>query len=170
LPNETVLEILTYDQVRSGFCAPQLPTEALQLAILATLFSSLLHVAGRRAAPIAAVQRISSEICSISCKCWTSSWQSAIKQVFMLLEYADAGGARKVRRRTSMPNNFRIARDLVFASARFCLAVDLHAEESHNLRLMPRINVGNADATVSAAVLQGWEAPAGFSLVPPEKP
>lgn len=69
-----------------------------------------------------------------------------------------------------MPNNFRIALDLVFASAGFCLAVDLHAEESHSLRLMPRINVGNADATVSAAVLQGWEAPAGFSLAPPEKP
>jgi hypothetical protein len=38
LPNETVLEILTYDQVRCGFCAPC----ALQLAILATLFNRLL--------------------------------------------------------------------------------------------------------------------------------
>jgi hypothetical protein len=42
LPNETALEILTYVQVRSGFCAPHLPTEALQLTILATLFNSLL--------------------------------------------------------------------------------------------------------------------------------
>ena len=42
LQNETVLEILTYDLVRCGFCAPHLPTEALQLAILATLFNSLL--------------------------------------------------------------------------------------------------------------------------------
>jgi hypothetical protein len=41
LPSETVLEILTYALVRSGFCAPHLPTEALQLAILATLFNSL---------------------------------------------------------------------------------------------------------------------------------
>jgi hypothetical protein len=41
LPNETVLDILTYALVRSGFCAPHLPTEALQLAILATLFNSL---------------------------------------------------------------------------------------------------------------------------------
>jgi hypothetical protein len=36
-----VLEILTYALARSGFCAPHLPTEALQLAILATLFNRL---------------------------------------------------------------------------------------------------------------------------------
>jgi hypothetical protein len=41
LPRCPVLEILTYAQVRSGFCAPC----ALQLAILATLFNSLLEPA-----------------------------------------------------------------------------------------------------------------------------
>jgi hypothetical protein len=39
LPDETVLEILTYDQVRCGFCALHLPTEAQHMAILATLFN-----------------------------------------------------------------------------------------------------------------------------------
>jgi hypothetical protein len=43
-PNETVLEILTYTLVRSGFCALHLPTEALPLPTLATLFNSLIGV------------------------------------------------------------------------------------------------------------------------------
>jgi len=33
-----VLEIRTHVRVRSGFCAPHLPTESRQLTILGTLF------------------------------------------------------------------------------------------------------------------------------------
>lgn len=65
-----------------------------------------------------------------------------------------------------MPHNFKIARNLVVALAGFGFALGGHAEDSHSLRLMPRISVGNAEASVSAAVLGQWEALAGFSLAP----
>ncbi|MBK7471788.1 MAG: hypothetical protein IPI73_15430 [Betaproteobacteria bacterium] len=63
-----------------------------------------------------------------------------------------------------MRNIFRIGCNLAVVFAGFCLAPELHAQVNQILRLMPRINVGNADAAVSADVLRGWESAAGFSL------
>ncbi|MBK8741605.1 MAG: S8 family peptidase [Betaproteobacteria bacterium] len=63
-----------------------------------------------------------------------------------------------------MRNNFKIGCNLAVVFAGFCLATEPHAQASQTLRLMPRINVGNADAAVSADVLRGWESAAGFSL------
>lgn len=84
----------------------------------------------------------------------------------MLLEYADAGVAGKVRRRNSMPHHLRTARDLLFSIVGLCLAIGLHAEESRGLRLMPRISVDNADAVVNGAMQHRWEDIAGFALGP----
>jgi serine protease len=87
----------------------------------------------------------------------------------MPLEYADADVDRRVRRRTSMQNRLKIARDFPFVLAGLCIAFGLHAAEGRSLRLMPRISVGNADVAVPAPVLRGWEARAGFSLAPVRK-
>ena len=68
-----------------------------------------------------------------------------------------------------MPHHLKIARDFFIAVAGLGLAFGVHAQQSHSLRLMPRVSVGNADATVGAAALQGWEVLAGFSLAPARK-
>lgn len=87
----------------------------------------------------------------------------------MLVEYAGADGGIPVGGRASMRKTYRIAGHLALAVAGACVAAVTQAAAGQVLRLMPRINVGDADAGTSAAVQERWEAASGLSLAPARK-